>query len=189
MVKSLHVIMVFALLASACGAGAVATGQPLPSEATPLQVTPAAAVGSDEACPLTIPRPGLIPPEPYPSEAPALYQAVWYGTSALWTMLDPEGEVWAGLPVDDGVFGQKWIWWSDASSRTAESMPPITVTGRQLDGSASFEAKAGGPGNTGFREDIGSFMMVGIEIPAAGCWELTARYGDAELSYVVMVEG
>jgi len=103
-------------------------------------------------------------------------------------MLDPEGEVWARLPVDDGVFGQKWIWWSDASSGAAESMPPITVTGRQLDGSASLEAKAGAPGNTGFREDIGSFMMVGIEIPAAGCWELTARYGDAELSYVVMVE-
>jgi hypothetical protein len=104
-------------------------------------------------------------------------------------MLDPEGEVWAGLPVDDGVLGQKWIWWSDASSGTVEPMSPITVTGRQLDGSASLEAMAGGSGNTGFREDIGSFMMVGIEIPAAGCWELTARYGDVELSYVVMVEG
>jgi hypothetical protein len=49
---------------------------------------------------------------------------------------------------------------------------------------ASFEAGGGG----GFREDIGSFILVGIEIPA-GCWELTARYGDAELSYVVLVEG
>ena len=104
-------------------------------------------------------------------------------------MIDRDGEVWAGLPVDDGLFGQKWIWWSDAPTETAEAMLPITVTGRQLDGSASLEAKAGGPGNNGFREDIGPFMMVGIEIPAAGCWELTARYGDAELSYVVMVEG
>lgn len=190
MIKSLHILSVLALLATACGAGAVATGQPSLSQSTPIQAPSTEVAGSDEACPLTIPpQPGLIPPEPYPPEAPALYQAVWYGTSALWTMLDPEGEVWAGLPVDDGVFGQKWIWWSDASSRTAEPIPPITVTGRQLDGSASLKAKAGWPGNTGFRQDIASFMMVEIEIPGGGCWELTARYGDAELSYVVMVEG
>ena len=190
MVRSIHILSVLALLAIACEAGAVATGQPLPShQATPRQATPTAAIGSDEGCPLTIPpRPGLIPPEPYPPEAPALYQAVWYGTSALWTMLDPGGEVWAGLPVDDGVFVQKWIWWADAQPLTAEPVPPIAGTGLQLDGPASFEAKAGGPGNTGFREGIGSFMMVGIEIPAAGCWELTARYGFTRLSYVVMVE-
>ena len=191
MVRSLHILSAFALVATACGAGAVATGQPLARQTTSLQATPTAALDSDKACLLTIPpQPGLIPPEPYPSEAPILYDAVWYGTSALWTMLDPDGEVWAGLPVDDGGFGQKWIWWSDAASGPAEPIPPpIIVTGRQLDGSATLEAKAGGPGNTGFREDIGSFMMVGIEIPAAGCWELTARYGDAQLSYVVMVEG
>lgn len=189
MVKSVHILSVFALLATACGAGAVATGH-LASPATPLQGTSTDAVAFGEACPLTIPpQPGLIPPEPYPPEPPILYKAVWYGTSALWTMLDPEGEVWAGLPVDDGAFGQKWIWWSEAPSGTAEPIPPIAVTGRQLDGSASLEVKAEGPGNNGFREDIGSFMMVGIEIPGAGCWELTARYGDAELSYVVMVEG
>jgi len=70
MVKSLHSLMVVALLVTACGAGVVATGQPLPSQATPLKVTPTEAVVSDEACPLTIPsQPGMIPPEPYPAEA------------------------------------------------------------------------------------------------------------------------
>lgn len=187
MVKSLHILLVFALLATACGAGAVATGQPLPSQATPLQATSNEKIDSEEACPLTIaPQPGLIPPELYPPQAPELYRAVWYGTSALWTMLDPEGEVWSGIPqVHGGMIGEKTIWWSDLYNGTNER--PITVTGRQLDGSASFEGV--GPGGGGFREDIGSFMMVGIEIPAAGCWELTARYGDAELSYVVMVGG
>jgi hypothetical protein len=38
-----------------------------------------------------------------------------------------------------------------------------------------------------FREDLGEFMMMGMSIPR-GCWELTARYGDAELSYVVLVQ-
>lgn len=62
-----------------------------------------------------------------------------------------------------------------------------SVTGRRLDEPGSFEA--GGPGTNGFRKDIGSFMLVGVGIPTAGCWELTARYRDAELTYVVLVEG
>lgn len=185
MVKTPH-FFALALLATACVAGALTT-EKLPSHSTVPSSPSTEAVVSDGACPLTIPpQPGLVPPEPYPSQAPELYQAVWYGTSALWTMLDPEGEVWSGIPqVHGGMIGEKTIWWSDLYNGTNDR--PITVTGRQLDGSASFEGV--GPGGGGFREDIGSFMMVGIEIPAAGCWELTTRYGDAELSYVVMVEG
>jgi hypothetical protein len=184
--QSLRRLLVGALLATACAADAVATEQPLPSQTMSAEVTGTESVGSEDVCPLTIPpQPGFVPPEPYPREAPALYQAVWYGTSELWTMLRPEGEVWAELPTDNGIFGQKTFWWSDGYSPIAH--PPITVTGRQLDGSESFEA--GGPGTNGFRKDISSFMLVGIGIPAAGCWEVTAQYRDAELTYVVAVEG
>ena len=140
-----------------------------------------------ERCPLTIPsQPSFVPPEPYPPEAPAIYKSVWYGTYRLWTMLDPDGGIWTGLPKTDGVFGEKTLWWSDNYSVASE---PLTVTGRQLDGSASFESEAGGSGTGGFRDGLGSFMLVGVEIPAAGCWELTAQYRDADLSYVVAVEG
>lgn len=176
--------LALALLVTACGAGAQTTAEPLP-QTTVLKVTSTTALVSDAACPVTIPpQPALIPPEPYPPQAPDLYQSVWYGTSALWTMLDPEGEVWGGIPqVHGGMIGAKTIWWSDLYHGTMER--PITVTGRQLDGAATFEAV--GPGGGGFREDIGSFMMVGLEIPAPGCWEVTTKYGDAELSYVVKV--
>jgi hypothetical protein len=185
MANSLRILLVTALLV--CAAGAVATRQPLLSQTTSAEGMAPEAVGSQDVCPLTVPpEPGFLPPEPYPPEAPALYQAVWYGTAALWTMLGPEGEVWTQLPIDNGMFGQKTFWWSDGYSPIAEPTPSITVTGRQRDGSASFEA--GGPGTNGFREDIGSFMLVGIGIPAAGCWQLTAQDGDAELTYVVSVE-
>jgi hypothetical protein len=30
-------------------------------------------------------------------------------------------------------------------------------------------------------------MLVGVEIPTAGCWQITASYRDAVLSYVVSV--
>jgi hypothetical protein len=101
-------------------------------------------------------------------------------------MLDPEGEVWENLPEENGRFTQKTFWWSDAyPGQRSEPLAPITVSGRRLGRPGSFEV--GAPGGGGFREDIGSFLLAGIEIPA-GCWELTATYQEAELSYVVLIE-
>ena len=34
----------------------------------------------------------------------------------------------------------------------------------------------------------GEAMLVGIEFPTAGCWQLTAEYRDAVLSYVVWIK-
>ena len=185
MVESLRILAVVALLATACGADPVATGRELSAQTTPTSAEATEAVGSSDACPLTIPpRPGFVPPKPYPPRAPDLYQSVWYGTAELWTMLDPDGEVWQDLPEDGGKFTQKTFWWSEDFS-PRKSLTPITITGRRLDRPGSFEARGSGGG--GYRYDIGSFMLVGIEIPS-GCWELTARYGDAELSYVVLVK-
>ncbi len=136
-------------------------------------------------CPVTIPPPGFVPPKPYPPSD--VYESELYGTAALWTMIHAEGEVWENLPDHhgDGRFTNKTIWWSDAYPSKEPPAPTITVTGRRLDGPGSFEE--GGPAGGGFRKGWGSFMLVGIEIPA-GCWELTATYRGAELSYVVLVK-
>jgi len=61
--------------------------------------------------------------------------------------------------------------------------PTIIVTGRRLDGPGAFTF---GPG-TNASADFGTAMLVGIDIPSYGCWELTARYRLATLSYVVAV--
>lgn len=187
MVKSFALLVATALIATACASDA-ATTEAIPNKTSAPRAIAVDSTDSPNACPLTIPPvPGFVPPAPHPSEAPPLYQAVWYGTSELWTMLDPEGGVWGGLPKGvDGTLGEKTFWWSDDYSVATE---PLTITGRRLDRSGSFEAKAGGPGPGGFREDIGSFILVGIEIPSAGCWELTAQYRDAELTYVIAVNG
>lgn len=150
--------------------------------------TPSSSPTSREVdgCPVTVPPdPAFVPPEPYPTRPADLYDREWYGTAELWTWLGSEGEVWQDLPDDDGdgMLSEKTLWWSDAFSPT-NGLTPITVAGRRLDRAGSFNVAA--PGGGGFREDIGSFMLVGIEIPA-GCWELTATYQDAQLSYVVLV--
>lgn len=99
-------------------------------------------------------------------------------------MLDPHGEIWESLPGHDGRFTQKTFWWSERNS--AEGRSRLTVSGRRLDAPGAFETSGSGGG--GFRADIGSFMLIGIGIPA-GCWELTATYRGVALSYVVLVTG
>jgi hypothetical protein len=31
-------------------------------------------------------------------------------------------------------------------------------------------------------------MLVGVDFPTPGCWKITGRYADAELSYIVQIE-
>jgi hypothetical protein len=34
---------------------------------------------------------------------------------------------------------------------------------------------------------MGAFMLLGLELPAEGCWELTGHYHDRSLRFVVRV--
>jgi hypothetical protein len=58
------------------------------------------------------------------------------------------------------------------------------VTGRRLDAAGTFSF---GPG-TNAGADFGTAMLVGIDVPSVGCWEITGRYHAATLSYTVLVE-
>ena len=81
-------------------------------------------------------------------------------------------------------FGQKTFWWSTEWDSSVDFQPAITVTGRQLDGDGRFSTDGRGT-NASF--DLGTAMLVGVDIPALGCWELTARYRDATLTITVEV--
>jgi hypothetical protein len=183
-----HAVLALAIVAVAVGCSwAVGGAAPSAEPTSPSRSATAArqTVSPDPACPLTRPDPPFFAPEPWPRTPPGRYGAAWYGTADLWTMLAPAGEVWAGLPAGpNGAYGQKTFWWSVRWSIEEERMPSISVSGRRLDGPGSFQV--GPPGTNAFA-DFGVAMLVGIDIPSAGCWELTGRYRDAELSYVVWV--
>jgi hypothetical protein len=104
----------------------------------------------------------------------------WYGTPALWTLLRPDG-TWSGLPYQDGAYTQKVFWWSQGYDWKS----PLTLTGRRIDGPAP-PIRASTATNA-FAEDIGSSILVGVEIPAGGCWEITGRLKGKELHFVVWV--
>ena len=107
----------------------------------------------------------------------------WYGTPNLWTNLPSDG-IWQGLPKDDDGYVQKAVFWREGFVVLEELNPALTVSGRRLDAPApifSFSDATHG------WDETGDFMLMGISIPTEGCWEITAKYQDARLSYVVLV--
>jgi hypothetical protein len=134
-------------------------------------------------CPLTKPNGAFTPPPRPGADYDLSGDRRWYGTAKLWTWLMVDGEVWAGLPRSDAGLTQKTFWWREGYDVRREPTPAITVLGMRLDGPGRFGF---GPGtNASFGQ--GSAMLVGIQVPEPGCWEVTARYYDESLSYVVWV--
>jgi hypothetical protein len=165
--------------------GAVAAGDPGSAAPSVAPLTGAGPAAPPASCPVTIPTEPLVAPSPYPASPPARYDAAWYGTPELWTMLDLGGERWSALPREAEGYGQKTFWWSRAFTVMEEPRPAISVTGRRLDRAGpTFSA---GPPGTNAAADFGSAMLVGVVVPTPGCWSITGHYRDRDLEYVVWV--
>ncbi len=54
--------------------------------------------------------------------------------------------------------------------------------GTRLDGPGAFEVSGGTNASA-----VGTAMLVGVVFPTSGCWQVTGRYRDATLSYVVSI--
>ena len=106
----------------------------------------------------------------------------WYGSNALWTAVREKG-IWEALPHNPQGYTQKVFWWRDGYVWTYEPEPELFVTAERLDGPAPLvNASKATNASAG---DIGSAMLVGVDFPTLGCWKITGKYGDAELSFVV----
>jgi hypothetical protein len=152
------------------------------SLASPAQTSERAKADSvPDTCPVTKPsdKP-FVPPYPYP---PRPYPGgSWFGTDRLWTVAPV---AWRGLghyTPDDPTFRQKMQWWRQGYDYRTEPIPKLKVTGRRLDAPAApLMAEASNVAGA-----LPS-MMVGINLPALGCWEITGHYENDELTLVVWV--
>lgn len=153
---------------------------------TPSSTPVAVAAVPPASCPITQPaHPLFIPPSPYPPTPPPRYAGqFWSGTAMLWTMLRTDG-TWSRLPYSNGAYTQKVFWWRQTYNYQTDPEPNLTVTGRRLDAPAPPMGASGA--TNGFRDDIGSFMVVGVDIPTQGCWEITGQSAGAVLRFVVWV--
>ena len=102
-----------------------------------------------------------------------------YGNDDLWVGGLGEGGVIDARPVfvaDDGSIGWKLGWWRRDVPGTLE------ISGRRLDADAPpLGARVPeGYGSTGFQAS-------GVSFPTEGCWDVTDRVGDAQITFVTYV--
>ena len=134
-------------------------------------------------CPITLPQdPPFVPPPPY--DQLGFEEDFWHGSNALWTAVPRDGS-WRALPHNPGGYTQKVFWWRDGYSISEEPEPALAVTAERLDGQGN--SVMGSMATNASAGDIGSAMLVGLELPTLGCWKITGKYRDTELSFVVWV--
>jgi hypothetical protein len=127
----------------------------------------------------------FVPPAPYPAK-PSRGQ-FWFGTDRLWTRL-PETGAWIGLvhyTPSDPTFRQKLFFWRQGYDAHAETQAKLTVSGRRIDAPAQ-PLQTDGPGTGSWTADD-QFLVTGINFPTIGCWEITGRYENDEVTFVVWV--
>ncbi len=83
------------------------------------------------------------------------------------------------------AYRQKTFWWRKGYYGRADPTPNLRVSGRRLD--ASAQPLMAPRATNGYREDWKSFMVVGMYFPVPGCWEITGRFEDDSLTFVVWV--
>lgn len=127
----------------------------------------------------------FVPPRPHPARpSPGQF---WFGTDRLWTAL-PKSGAWFGLPHytrDDPTFRQKLAFWRQGFDAHVMTPGKLTVSGRRIDSTAP-PLQTDGPGTPSWTADD-QVLMTGINFPSIGCWEITGRYENDELTFVVWV--
>ena len=189
-----YLLPVLVIFLAACGSssGAIGNGQQVQAAAaiqageTDAQVSPEKSAQNvtteQEGCPVTqTTDPPFTPPPPYGEPESGFF---WYGSPELWTML-PEDGAWADLPLNETGYTQKVFWGRQGYDYLTEPEPDLVVTGKRLDEPAALLAAS--KATNAYQDPNQSFMLVGVDFPSPGCWEITGQYGDNSLSFVVWV--
>lgn len=190
-------LLVLALAVAACGvpgSGGVSVGEVNTVVTTGTTTTTVADSYTAFECPVTIPpQPGFLASKPgdvtysehfpEPDPWPASYPhegMVWHGTDDLWT----------ALPVDGDYGVRKSVWWSDNfPGGILEEQPDLSVTWTRLDSDEPHVVDNGRKATNAFTPGEGWFMIAGIDPAEPGCWEVTASYKGAGLTYVYEMTG
>jgi hypothetical protein len=117
----------------------------------------------------------FVPPRPYMANG-----INWFGTDRLWTFLPSDG-IWGQ--------GEKTFWFREEWGHYHRWIPDeiamkLIITARRLDAPTPPPEISAGPT---FTRDWKAFMLGGISFPTPGCWEITGRYEDAVVQFVIWV--
>jgi len=143
-----------------------------------------------EGCPVTNPpSQPFVPPPPYwTNHGPNQF---WYGTESLWTLLSVPGtcawHIRSNVLESKGAYRTNLSYWRRGFNWRKEREPKLVINARRLDHDARVIVivHANAVFVTG---PAPAAMMTAIDIPTAGCWEITAKYKDQKLSFVVSLQ-
>jgi hypothetical protein len=147
----------------------------------------APAVAADAfTCPVTQrPATPFAPPEPYPRvKRPESFS---WGSEKLWINIGPG--VWRanGFPSSG-----KMTWWREGFDwrvdQDAEGRPPLKVTFRRLDAALPPMEYTANAIHVGSSSKLPAAMMIGYDIPAAGCYEVIGDFRGDRVTFVFSVE-
>lgn len=149
--------------------------------ATPVLVgTRDTSTVTSATCPVTV-----AAKQPFSEPSPSSASRFWFGDETLAVLLKAGGS-WRGMGATHR-YRNKLVWWRRGYDGRSEPWPSLAVTGKRLDGSAppADVSRATGAHHADFG---GWAMMVAVEFPTSGCWELTGEGQGRTLSFVVKVE-
>jgi hypothetical protein len=146
-------------------------------------VSPAPAPLTKEAmaaCPVSLPNVTTSPNDHfvttiagYQNADGTIFTELWPGGKVIFS---PDGP---GHIAADGSLGMKWPWYRTVPGE-------VIITGQRLDAPAPLmpptvlRGVPDGYGETGFHPS-------GLLFPSEGCWEVTAKVGQASLTFVTLV--
>jgi hypothetical protein len=154
-----------------------------------LPLPQASAAGDEETpipegCPVTrsTPETRFTPPpqsRPFDTDA-AMF---WYGSDALYTALYSDGR-WRGIASPTGT-RNKSFWYRKNAEWLTELPYQLKVTYRQLNAVGPMLT---GPEVTNAIMGKQVAMLLMLELPTRGCWEVTTTCKDAHVSFVTWVD-
>ena len=167
-----YLLVAGVMVVAACGGGSEEGGSDGGGDGGSSEVTQPAHVPAD--CVVTIPDGSFVPPAEYPA-TPQGNAEGWYGTDELWT----------NLVLDGKYQRRKTQFWSvNFEGGATEPKPEIQVTWVKLDDSSVDPIVLGPPGTQASTVAQGDHMIGGSDPIDKGCWEVTATYKGASLTYV-----
>ncbi|MFV2000985.1 MAG: hypothetical protein ACC654_11540 [Acidimicrobiia bacterium] len=148
-----------------------------PADTATTTITTDKPVSDGPVCPVTIPpEPGFAPPDGYPSTP---VSGVWYGSEGLWTVIEEDGISSPRMTV---------LWSINFPGGQEEEQPEVDVTWTRID-IVGEPISNGGEATNAYTPGDGDFMIAGLDPNEPGCWQVTATYKGATLSYVYLAPG
>lgn len=137
-----------------------------------------------DSCPVTrsTPETRYTPPPPHEADK-AGSPIFWFGSDALYVMLSSDGR-WRGITSPTGTRNKSFWYRKDAQWR--EEFPyQLKVTAKRIDDDGPMIAFPR-VNNAIMGKEVAMLLM--LELPERGCWQVTGNYKSDYLSWVTWVD-